>query len=295
MRLAPCFSRFTTRHLTYHSQPQAGVGPCLLPFALCLLPFALCAQVFTRTFDNAAAMAVGGATVAQTVLSTGVAHEAQLDGSEKAGAFASTALPYSIGGWQTAHFQGFVRVGKASGMGLDIEHSSAETYTEQRMRLQYGRRLSKNLSLGANLGMARVSAQEYGSAAAPTYGLSVLAQALPQLSIGASVQNPVQPRLADTELPTVLRIGAGWRTSEIFVLLAEVEKDLDRPAQVKAGLEYRPAASVLTVRAGVRSGRSARAAFGLGLRLKNGVSLDVASEWHPSLGLTPAAMVAWRR
>lgn len=265
---------------------------CILSFAL--LPIALSAQVFTRSFDNAAAMAVGGATVAQTTLSTGVAHEAQLDGREKAGAFASTAIPYSIGSWQTAQFQAFTRLGKTSGMGLDIAHSGTEAYTEQQVRVQYGRRLSPKLSLGANLGMARVSAQEYGSAAAPTFGLSVLAQALPKLSIGAAVQNPVQPRLADTELPTLLRIGAGWRTSEIFVLLAEVEKDLDRPAQVKAGVEYRPAASVLTVRAGVRTGASARAAFGLGLRLKNGVSLDVASEWHPALGLTPAAMAAWR-
>lgn len=290
MRFAFCYLPFA-----FFTHRRLAVGGYLLPFAFCFLPLALSAQVFMRPFDNAAALAVGGATIAQSSFSMGAANDAQLNGSEKMGFLASTAIPYAISGWQAAHFQGFARMGKTSGIGLDIAHNGIEAYTEQRVRVQYGRRLSEKLSIGANLGMARVSAQEYGSAAAPTFGLSVLAQALPKLSIGASVQNPVQPRLADTDLPTVLRIGAGWRTSEIFMLLAEVEKDIDRPAQVKAGLEYRPAASVLAVRAGVRTGEVARAAFGLGLRLKNGISIDVASEWHPSLGLTPAAMVAWRR
>jgi hypothetical protein len=35
--------------------------------------------------------------------------------------------------------------------------------------------------------------------------------------------------------------------------------------------------------------------FGAGLVLKNGLTLDVGSDWHPVLGFTPAAMVAWRK
>jgi len=248
-----------------------------------------------RPFDNAAAMAIGGATIAQTSLSAGIANDARLGMGERAGMFAGSAIPYGVSGWQTAHFQGFIGFEKNSGLALDVTHNGTDAYAEQCFRVQYGRRLSKKFCLGANLGLARASVPEYSSASAPTFGIGLLAQALPKLSIRASVQNPIQPKLADAPLPTLLRISAGWKTSEIFSLLAEMEKDIDRPVQVKAGLEYRPAASVLVVRAGVRSGTVARAAFGLGLRLKNGISLDVASEWHPTLGITPAAMVAWRR
>jgi hypothetical protein len=253
------------------------------------------AQVFMRPFDNAAAMSVGGATIAQPGFSMGVANDALLGKGERFGVLAGSALPYGISGWQTAHFQAYTRAGKSSGLALDIAHNGTDAYAEQRFRVQYGRRLSKKLSLGANIGLARAAAPEYSSASAPTFGISVLAQALPTILIGASVQNPIQPTLGAVSLPTVLRMGASWRTSEVFCLLAELEKDIDRPAQVKAGMEYRPAASVLAIRAGVRTGEVARMGFGLGLRLKSGVSVDVASEWHPSLGLTPAAMVAWRR
>jgi len=262
-------------------------------FSLAL--YAADAQVFMRPSDNAAAMAAGGATVAHTAFSAGITNEAQLGRAEQFGVFAGSAIPYGIAGWKTAHLQGFAKLGKSSGIGLDIAHNGTAAYAEQRFRLQYGRQLSKNFCLGANFGFARAAAPEYGSATAPTFGISLLAQALPKLSIGASVQNPLQAQLADVPLPVVLRIGAGWKPSEVFILLAEMEKDIDRPVQVKAGLEYQPAASVLVVRAGMRAGEAARAAFGLGLRFKSGLSLDVASEWHPTLGLTPAAMVAWRK
>ncbi|HMX38994.1 MAG TPA: hypothetical protein PK971_00735 [Saprospiraceae bacterium] len=253
------------------------------------------AQVFTRAVEPAVALSLGGANVAHSTLSAGIAHAAQLDGSERSGFFASTALPYGIAGWKTVRFQGFMSGGNSAAFGLDIAHGGTEGYTEQTLQVLYGRRMGKRWSLGLQAGMARVAAQEYGSAAAPTYGVSARVQMLPRLSLAASVQNPLPPRLAGTDLPAVLRIGAAWWASPIFVLLSEVEKDIERPTQVKAGLEYRPAASALYVRAGIRAGQAGRAALGLGLRLKSGLHLDVASEWHPSLGLTPAAMVSWRK
>jgi hypothetical protein len=62
---------------------------------------------------------------------------------------------------------------------------------------------------------------------------------------------------------------------------------------IKAGLEYQPV-PLLVIRAGMRSNEITRMAFGAGMRLKNKLAIDLASEWHPSLGLTPAAMISWR-
>ena len=69
---------------------------------------------------------------------------------------------------------------------------------------------------------------------------------------------------------------------------------LERPVQIKAGMEYRPLES-LYVRAGVRTGGTARAGFGIGIRFGKGLGLDAGSEWHPSLGITPALMFVWRK
>lgn len=252
------------------------------------------AQVFMRPFENAAAMGMGGAAIAVPGLSAGLANEAQLGLGERLGVWAGSALPYGITGWQTANFQAIAGMGKYSGVGLGIEHSSTDIYTEQRFRLAYGRRLTEAFYLGGSADVLRASAQEYGSTTMATFGLSLLARALPDVWIGAKIQNPFQQKIGEDLVPTVLRIGASWKPSSLLLMTFETEKDLERTAMIKAGLEYRPT-SVLVIRAGMRSNNVARLAFGAGLRLKNNLSIDLASEWHPSLGLTPSAMISWRK
>lgn len=266
-------------------------------FCLCLvllwLSDAVSAQVFMRPVDNAAALALGGAAVAYPGTGAGLSNDAHPGFGEKFGVFLGSALPYSIGGWQTAHFQGFMRVSANDGFGFEMVHSAIELYGEQRFRAQYGRRLSEKFLLGGSADVLRVSAQEYGSATALTFGLSMLANPIPGVWLGARVQNPLQLKLHDETVPAVLRIGAAWKASESLVLLAETEKDLNRRVQVKGGIEYRPA-SLLVVRAGIRT-EPARFGFGAGIRLKNGLALDTGAEWHPTLGVTPSAMLIWRK
>lgn len=247
-----------------------------------------------RPFDNAAAMAMGGATVAMPNFSTGLANEAQLGLKMKLGVFASSAIPYSITGWQSAQVQGLVGLGGSGGVGLGVLHSGTELYSEQRFQLSYGRRLGEKFYLGGSADVLHNDALEYGASTAASFSLGVLAQALPQVWIAGRLQNPFQQQIGDDILPTVVRVGATWKPTELFTLALETEKDLERTAQVKAGIEYRPT-QMIAIRAGTRTGKVARMTFGLGLQLKNGLAVDVGSEWHPVLGITPAAMVTWRK
>ncbi len=268
--------------------------PIALTVFLFSLHTALHAQVFMRPFENAAAMGMGGATISNPRLSAGLANEAQLGLGERLGVWAGSALPYGVEGWQTAHFQGIVGIGKYGGASLGIEHSATDIYTEQRFRLAYGRRLTEAFYLGGSADVLRASAQEYGSTTLATFGLSLLARALPKVWIGAKIQNPLQQKIGEDLVPTVLRIGASWKPTDILLMTLETEKDLERKTMIKAGLEYRPT-SLLVIRAGMRSNDIARLAFGAGIRLKNNLAIDLASEWHPSLGLTPSAMISWRK
>jgi hypothetical protein len=262
-------------------------------FMACLCAGPVRSQVFMRPFDNAAALALGSATVAYPGVASGLANDALPATGERLGVLAGSAVPYGLGGWLTGQVQAFGRIDASSGLGLDLAYSGLEQYGEQRFRLLYARRLGRIFYLGGSAELLRVNAAEYGSGQAVTFGLSMLAQALPKLWIGARIFNPQEQKLAGVPLPGVLRLGACWKPSVIFLLLAETEKDLDKPAQVKAGAEYRPAGP-LVLRLGVRS-TPARMGFGAGLVLKNGLTLDVGSDWHPVLGFTPAAMVAWRK
>lgn len=253
------------------------------------------AQVFMRPFDNAAVLAMGGASVALPSLSNGLNNDAQA-GLPKSGlgVWAGSAIPYGISGWQTAQIQAVVDLGKSGGLGIDLLHSGTSSYGEQRYRLAYGRRLGEKLFLGGSADMLRVTAQEYGSVTSATFSVSILAQALPKIWLGAKLQNPFQQKIGDDIPVSLFRIGGVWKPSEVFLFTFETEKDLEREAQIKAGFEYRPH-RLLAVRAGMRTGSVARIGFGAGLRLKNGLALDAGTEWHPSLGLTPAAMISWRK
>ncbi len=264
--------------------------------AFCFLPLAFCvpAQVFMRPFSNAAAMALGGATIAHPNLSAGIANDAQVALGEKVGVYLGSAVPYGIGSWQTAQAQAFYGLDKNSALGLDIAHSGIEVYAEQHFRLLYGRRLGEKFYLAGSANVLHNSAAEYGSSTSATFSISLLAQVLPKVWIGSSILNPLQQKIGDDVIRSGLRVGASWQASGLLTLVAEMEKDLERPAQIKGGLEYSPV-PVLVVRVGARSGHTARLGFGAGVRLKNGLRLDVGSEWHPTLGITPAAMVSWRR
>ena len=280
--------------IQHFSISQSHTMRLIYTFSLLSLTLSLQAQVFMRPFDNAAAMGLGGATVALPNLSAGIANEGQLGLGEKPGVFAGSAIPYAISGWQSAHFQGMVGVGTSGGIGLGVFHAATDLYAEQRFQLSYGRRLAEKLYLGGSVDVLHNNAQEYGANTAATFSLGVLAKALPQVWIAAKIQNPLQQKIGDDLVPTVLRLGTTWKPSELFFLALETEKDLERPAQVKMGVEYKPS-PLLAIRAGTRTGKVARMAFGIGLRLKNGVSLDVGSEWHPTLGITPAAMISWKK
>jgi hypothetical protein len=264
---------------------------------LCLLWLLIAAQmqaqVFMRAFDNAAAAGMGGATIALPVFSAGIQNEAAVARAPKWGFLASAALPYNIEGWQSAQLQAYGKIDRRSGFGLDALINGTDAYQEQQFRLLYGRQLSAKFQIGASANLMRVSQQEYGQANALSFNIGMLAQALPNVWIGAQISNPFQQKLEEETLRSVLRIGACWKPGDQFLLSFETEKNIDRPAQIKGGFEYAPG-NILVLRGGMRT-QPARISLGAGLRLKKGLTLDAVSEWHPALGITPGFGLSWRK
>ena len=87
-------------------------------FVFCLfLHTALLAQVFMRPVENAAAMGMGGGTIAMPSLSAGLGNEAQLGLGERLGFWVGSALLYGVTGWHTGNIQAVAGMGKYSGVG----------------------------------------------------------------------------------------------------------------------------------------------------------------------------------
>jgi hypothetical protein len=249
-------------------------------------------QVFTDITPNAPVLSLGGATISLPDPVAGISNDALLGGKQRMGIWASAALPYAISGWQVAQVQGFVKVDKSNGLGLELSSGGTEALRETKILALYGRRLGERLRVGAGIGAVGVSAAEYGSAWGVDYRLSVMAQALPQLSIGASVQNPLASELSGAALPVRLRVGACWAPSRVLMISSEWDKLVDRAAAIKCGVRYQPVSRVV-VQTGVRAGETARVALGLGVQISSSLWLHMAAEWNPYLNITPAGTVGW--
>lgn len=165
---------------------------------------------------------------------------------------------------------------------------------------RFGDKVYNELSLGAGLAhrINRVSLGlrvNYRQLAVTTSTLSISRKALvvemggivqltSTLYFGAHIYNLTQSGFSgdrDTDLPTLLRTGLTYKPTAGLRVSAELYKNTDYPASIRAGLEYE-----LIKRLLVRTGLSTKPYtnhFGLGLA-GDSFSLDYAATSHPQLG-----------
>lgn len=168
-------------------------------------------------------------------------------------------------------------------------------YAQRSFGLAYAMRLSEDWRVGVQLDYLDLRLGEgYGTSGAITAELGVQAKLTEHLWLGAHLYNPNRAELGGPyaeEVPTVIRAGLGYTFSEQVVMTAEVSKDIDRPEQYHAGIEYHPS-SVLFLRTGVSTGPS-KAHFGAGLRIDR-TELDIAVVMRSQLGITPMVNLNYR-
>jgi hypothetical protein len=150
----------------------------------------------------------------------------------------------------------------------------------------YGYRFGQ-ISLGARVDMLQVSIEGLGSRRVVLGTLGGQIEVLPnRLTFGASLYNLSQTKLAsyqDERVPTVLKAGLAYRPGTQVLLVVETEKDVERAANFKAGLEYRPV-PVLAARLGLAS-LTEQASAGIGLATGS-FQLDYAAAFQQALGFS---------
>ncbi|MCC6841300.1 MAG: hypothetical protein IT230_14165 [Flavobacteriales bacterium] len=168
-------------------------------------------------------------------------------------------------------------------------------YAQRSFGLAYAMKLNEGLHVGVQLDYLNIQLGEgYGSTGALTAELGVQARLTDALWIGAHLYNPNRAELGGPyaeKAPTILAAGLGYRFNEQVVLTGEVTKDIDRPEQFHAGVEYRPV-STLFLRTGISSGPS-MVHFGAGVQWKR-LDLDLATVIRAQLGLTPMLNLNYR-
>ncbi len=165
-------------------------------------------------------------------------------------------------------------------------------YNETRVGVGYGYRLGQ-ISVGGRVDALQISIEGLGSRRVLLASLGGQAELVPgRLTFGASLYNLNQARVASYQnerVPTVLRAGLAYRPSRQVLLLVETEKDVERDAGFRAGLEYCPV-PLLAARLGLATG-SEQVSAGLGLRLGD-FGLDYAAAYQQALGFSQHLSVA---
>jgi len=168
-------------------------------------------------------------------------------------------------------------------------------YNERKAGLAYARKFGDKVSAGVQMDYLGTTISEgYGTGAAYTFELGLLAEVMPKVFLAAHAFNPIRAKrsaLSDEKIPAILKAGLAYVPSDKVVLTVESEKDLDRRAVFKSGLEYHPV-KALFLRTGI-STNPVRTAFGAGLEIES-FRLDVAAAWQDPLGYSHHVSLAYR-
>ncbi len=169
---------------------------------------------------------------------------------------------------------------------FEAQRFGGALYNETRLGAGYAYRFGQ-ISLGARADMLQVSIEGLGSKRVVLGTLGGQIEVVPQrLSFGASLYNISQTKLAsyqDERVPTVLKAGLAYRPSAQVLLVVETEKDVERAANFKAGLEYRPV-PMLAARLGLAS-LTEQASAGIGV-LAGAFQIDYAAAFQQALGFS---------
>ena len=179
-------------------------------------------------------------------------------------------------------------------------------YRETRIGLGAARGLplsaSRRIHVGLSVHLHSIAIEGFGSTTTISASLGAQVDVLPSLRAGLHARNISRiGRSEEADLVSPLSsapaiaAGLAYRASERAIVVLDVEKDLDFPVAIRAGVEVW-VLDVLALRGGFATGLSsdggapARLSGGIGVR-SGLIRANVTAEYHETLGLTPAVSV----
>ncbi len=171
--------------------------------------------------------------------------------------------------------------------GVNLQYYGFMDYNEQKIGINYARKLTENLSLGIQFNYQGYRIPEYGNKGVVSTEIGLRSQVLKGLIIAAHLSNPIRIEIADSEnLPTIFTFGVAYIPSKKLTITVEAEKDIEFSAIVKFGLEYQLVEPVF-IRVGVATNPTLFN-FGIGFIIKEKLIIDAAASYHQTLGFSPA-------
>lgn len=173
-------------------------------------------------------------------------------------------------------------------LGVNMKYFGYEQYNEQKIGLAYGKALGKYLAVGVQLDYFRTFiGNDYGSAQAVSFELSLYSKLSEKLELGAHLFNPIGMQIGEQskeDIPISFKLGLLYHVDDRLYLATEAEKVLDEKTIYKFGLQYMIVERFIA-RIGVATNPGLYT-FGFGLKWDR-LFLDIGTGYHQTLGFTP--------
>jgi hypothetical protein len=157
--------------------------------------------------------------------------------------------------------------------------------------LGYARSLGSKIDVGVKFNYYNLRIPGYVTASTFHFEAGMVVHLSDQLHAAFSTFNPVGGvinKTADEKIASVYRGGFGYEVSDRFFITAEIIKEENKDVGVNVAFEYELVKQLL-LRGGM-STLTSQPFIGAGLRMGQ-IRLDMATYWHPQLGVSPALML----
>lgn len=181
-----------------------------------------------------------------------------------------------------------------SGIGIAANHFGYSAYSEQQIRLGYGRLLARHFGLGIGFTALRTQMAEYGTAMAVAIEMGLYYRMTDKFTLAAHTFNPSSSSLSPNlpTIPAVIGIGFSYHSTDLVSFYGEVVKSKYQPLQLKGGIAYNLHERI-QLRAGTLT-QPVQFTFGIGYTIAP-LTVDVAYAYHPVLGSTPMISMQFSR
>ncbi|TFV97361.1 hypothetical protein E4S40_01515 [Algoriphagus kandeliae] len=169
--------------------------------------------------------------------------------------------------------------------GFGISRFGGKLFNQQAIGIGYSHTLGIN-SIGLKMEYFQTQLEGFGSGGSLLFSLGGITELGPKVFLGANISNINGAKISkesNSRLPTLVQLGLHYLPIESLSLLVELEKDIQKAPQLKAGLEYR-LQKWLSLRCGINSQPSR---FFAGFSIQKGnLRLDYAYSQLAPLGST---------
>ena len=174
-------------------------------------------------------------------------------------------------------------------VGVNYRYFGYSKYNESKIGLAIAKRLGDKFAMGVQMDyFLNHFAEDYGNVRVLCGEIGLMYMPAEGLTVGAHLFNVSQSKQKQNnseKIPTIMRLGIGYKIQDKATVCLETEKDLRMDAIFKGGLEYSPI-SDLFLRCGVSNGAMYQYTFGLGYGWKR-LAFDISFSHHKYLGYIP--------